>query len=165
MKKVECEISVVNSDDDFIRISKLERVCFSDAWSLTSFLNEKKNPDSVTLAAKRKYSEYKNDGLPIAGYANIHFVYGDAYINKLAVASECRKQGIGTALLEKTIETAKEKGCGVIVLDVRKSNYNARKFYLKHGFTEKGKRKNLYQNPVEEGIVMAYCSGSGETAN
>ena len=42
-----------------------------------------------------------------------------------------------------------------IMLEVREGNKAARRFYEKCGFTEDGIRKNYYENPQENAILMS----------
>ena len=42
-----------------------------------------------------------------------------------------------------------------IMLEVREGNEAARRFYEKCGFTEDGIRKNYYENPQENAILMS----------
>ena len=58
---------------------------------------------------------------------------GEFYIDSLAVSLPYRNQGVGTALIEKAKEMAKEKGIGVVTLAVEPEN-RAKKLYQKLGF-------------------------------
>ena len=58
---------------------------------------------------------------------------GDFYIDSLAVSLPYRNQGVGTALIEKAKEMAKEKGIGVVTLAVEPEN-RAKRLYQKLGF-------------------------------
>ena len=58
---------------------------------------------------------------------------GEFYIDSLSVSLPYRNQGVGTALIEKAKEMAKEKGIGVVTLAVEPMN-TAKKLYQKLGF-------------------------------
>ncbi len=58
---------------------------------------------------------------------------GEFYIDSLSVALPYRNRGVGTALIEKAKEMAKEKGIGVVTLAVEPEN-RAKKLYQKLGF-------------------------------
>ena len=58
---------------------------------------------------------------------------GEFYIDSLAVSLPYRNQGVGTALIEKAKEMAKEQGIGVVTLAVEPTN-PAKKLYRKLGF-------------------------------
>jgi ribosomal-protein-alanine N-acetyltransferase len=57
-------------------------------------------------------------------------------------------------LMENILELAKEKNCGQILLEVRKSNKPAIDLYKSYGFVESGIRKEYYNNPKESAILM-----------
>ena len=58
---------------------------------------------------------------------------GEFYIDSLAVSLPYRNQGVGTALVEKAKEMAKEKGIDVVTLAVEPEN-RAKRLYQKLGF-------------------------------
>ena len=58
---------------------------------------------------------------------------GEFYIDSLAVSLPYRNQGVGTALIEKAKDMAKEKGIGVVTLAVEPEN-KAKRLYQKLGF-------------------------------
>ena len=65
---------------------------------------------------------------------------GEFYIDSLALSLPYRNQGVGTALIEKAKELAKEKGIGVVTLAVEPEN-KAKRLYQKLGFA--------YQRAIE----------------
>ena len=58
---------------------------------------------------------------------------GEFYIDSLAVSLPYRNQGVGTALIEKAKELAKEMGISVVTLAVEPEN-RAKRLYQKLGF-------------------------------
>ena len=58
---------------------------------------------------------------------------GEFYIDSLAVSLPYRNQGVGTALIEKAKELARELGIAVVTLAVEPQN-RAKKLYQKLGF-------------------------------
>ena len=58
---------------------------------------------------------------------------GEFYIDSLSVSLPYRNQGVGTALIEKAKELAKEQGIGVVTLAVEPMN-TAKKLYQELGF-------------------------------
>ena len=65
---------------------------------------------------------------------------GEFYIDSLAVSLPYRNQGVGTALIEKAKELARELGIAVVTLAVEPEN-RAKKLYEKLGFA--------YQREIE----------------
>ena len=58
---------------------------------------------------------------------------GEFYIDSLSVSLPYRNKGVGTALIEKAKELAREQGIGVVTLAVEPQN-TAKKLYQKLGF-------------------------------
>jgi [ribosomal protein S18]-alanine N-acetyltransferase len=79
-------------------------------------------------------------------------VADEAQIIDIFVEPEQRRQGLAEKKLRAWISElpAKTK----IILEVRVSNTPARKLYEKLGFTESYQRKNYYQNPKEDALVL-----------
>jgi ribosomal protein S18 acetylase RimI-like enzyme len=59
----------------------------------------------------------------------------DCWLEDLFVRAEDRRKGLGEALLDRTIERARERGCGRIELDVTESNRAAWALYERMGFS------------------------------
>ena len=57
-------------------------------------------------------------------------------IDDICVAEKMRRQGVGRALLDRAEASAREAGCGRLVLDVFRFNENALAFYRDMGFAE-----------------------------
>lgn len=55
------------------------------------------------------------------------------FLSTLVVNEKCRKQGIGTAILEKVDKIAQEHGCNVISLQVQHNSW-MEDWYLRKGF-------------------------------
>lgn len=62
----------------------------------------------------------------------------------LAVASQCRGQGLAKRLLLTLEDWAKNQGYRALVLEVRSDNFQAIEFYKKQGFIKKKLLKNYY---------------------
>jgi GNAT superfamily N-acetyltransferase len=60
---------------------------------------------------------------------------GDAYLEELYVIPSRRRQGTGRALLEASIETAREAGANHFELTTGETDTEARALYESHGFT------------------------------
>ncbi len=74
----------------------------------------------------------------IKGYALVNYVVQNnlflnvperCFVDQLAVKDEFRRQGIGTKLMRYIADTAKERGCVSVELDVWCENYDAVDFY------------------------------------
>ena len=128
------------------RVAELEKQCFSTPWSETALSEELSNKFARFFVALLNGE--------IVGYIGAHNILGEVYITNVAVFPEYRKNGFGEALIKKFIEMVKKENADFITLEVRKSNISAINLYEKCGFNEVGKRKNFYEKPCEDAILM-----------
>jgi ribosomal-protein-alanine N-acetyltransferase len=101
---------------------------------------------------------YGSNGV-VLGYAGLTVVAGEGYINNIAVRQEYRKQGVASDLLNVFIRFAEAQGLAFLTLEVRVSNTAAKNLYMKHGFAQVGRRKNYYDHPKEDAILMTRTFG------
>jgi [ribosomal protein S18]-alanine N-acetyltransferase len=93
-------------------------------------------------------------GVEVAGILIGRMVADEFEILNLAVAVEHRRQGIAASLIDGALEAVKSEGCRVAHLEVRASNAPAIALYRGRGFTETGRRKQYYQNPAEDALLL-----------
>ena len=133
---------------DLDQVMEIENACFSVPWTETGFFTYLLRDDTLFLVAE--------DGEDIYGYCGIVMVMDEGDITNVAVASSMRNQGIGKMLLNKLFEETKNKGVNKIFLEVRESNAGAIHLYEKMGFVVTGRRKNYYEAPREDAILMMH---------
>ena len=129
-------------------IAKLEKECFSTPWSEDGLKSELDNNFARFFVA---FCEGK-----IAGYIGSHNILGEVYITNVAVFPEFRRKGVGKALVEFLVNEMKAENAEFVTLEVRKSNQNAISLYEKCGFQKVGERRNFYEKPIEDAILMTY---------
>lgn len=122
----------------------IEKECFAQPWSEKSFEDFFRSECSFLLVAEVS-------GKP-CGYVGMYIVCGEGEITNLAVLSDYRRYGIGSSLIEELCKTA---GVSRLNLEVRESNAGARLLYEKMGFKVDGRRKNFYEKPREDAILMS----------
>lgn len=128
---------------------KLEKECFSSPWSEKGFECAINEGLSYFISAKNETGDFM-------GYAGMYSAADEGYIYNIAVWTEYRSNGVGSALLKNLLEYSEKSGLLFLSLEVRKSNINAIKFYEKLGFKELGIRKNFYDFPKEDAVIMSY---------
>jgi ribosomal protein S18 acetylase RimI-like enzyme len=80
---------------------------------------------------------------------------GSWYLNIIAVYPEFRGIGIGSMLLGRAEELARAAGASQISLIVEESNAGAHKLYLRHGFVEWARRRNVpFPGSTDEGDLI-----------
>lgn len=136
-------------------IAELERRCFSDPWSRQMLVEHMKNECAATIVAQGE------DGT-VLGYAGLLTVLDEGYITNIAVHPEFRRQGIASQLLDVFTRFAQGNHMAFLTLEVRDANAAARALYAKHGYEEVGRRKNYYDHPKEDAIIMTRFFGEEE---
>ena len=128
------------------QIAALERKCFSDPWSQAMLEEELFNPQASFLVAEDEEGN-------ILGYAGLHVVLDEGYVDNIAVEPAARRHGVASALLDVYCRFG-EVNLSFLTLEVRVSNTPAISLYEKQGFQRAGLRKNYYQHPKEDAIIM-----------
>ncbi len=135
------------SRDNVGQIADIEAECFSHPWSRQMLEEELDNLSASFIAAQAA------DGT-ILGYAGLTVVLDEGYINNVAVRAEYRRHGVASALLDVFIRFAQANALAFLTLEVRASNAAAIALYRKHGFERAGVRKNYYEDPREDAVLM-----------
>jgi len=133
--------------DHLDQVAEIEQICFSDPWSRRMLSEHLENECAATLVAL-------SENGTVLGYAGLLVVLDEGYITNVAVRPEYRRQGIAGELLAVFHRFAEGNKMAFLTLEVRDSNASARALYTKHGFKEVGVRKNYYDHPKEDAIIM-----------
>lgn len=142
--------------DHLDAVAALERICFSDPWSRQLLAAELDNDLSAFLVAL-------DDGGEVAGYAGLQVVLDEGTITDIAVRPDCRRRGVAGQLLEVFLNFARGNRLAFLTLEVRASNYDAIALYGSRGFRSAGRRKNYYEHPREDALLMTLDLAAGGT--
>ena len=129
------------------QIAALERECFSDPWS-ESLLEDALFDEQASFIVAEDGEEGN-----ILGYAGLHAVLDEGYIDNIAVAPEARRHRVASAQQDVFCRFG-AVNLAFLTLEVRKSNTAAIALYEKHGFQQMGLRPGYYQHPREDAIIM-----------
>ena len=143
MSSYKIESMNVSHVEGIFEVSKLS---LPEAWNIESIEKELSNKLAKYLVAL--------DGNTVIGFVGMWIVFDEGDITNIAVHPAYRKQGIGNLLMNSLIALCKENNITSLTLEVRESNLPAQNLYKKHEFTEEGIRKNFYDNPKENAIIM-----------
>ncbi len=137
------------------QIAALEKDCFSQPWTVPMLEEELFNPQASFLVAE--------DGEGgVLGYAGLHVVLDEGYIDNIAVERDARRHGVASALLDVFCRFA-EANLSFLTLEVRVSNAPAIALYETHGFQQVGIRPGYYQNPREDAAIMTRYFNQDQT--
>lgn len=124
----------------------MEKECFpKEPWSYQMLVS--------SFQSESFYGVLCEDGGEIIGYGGITVTADTADIDNIAVTEVYRGGGVGTRILKELIKAAKKIGAKKVFLEVRVSNSNAMKLYLKNGFNGVYARTRYYSDG-EDGLVM-----------
>ena len=126
-------IKIVPMNADHLEsLEQLERICFSRPWSRKMLAEELENQCDA--------------GLLVAA--------DEGYITNVAVFPEQRRRGIAGQLLQVFLNFAEANRLAFLTLEVRPSNAAAIALYQGFGFQEAGRRKNYYDLPKEDALIL-----------
>jgi [ribosomal protein S18]-alanine N-acetyltransferase len=131
---------------DVPAVAEIERASYSVPWSEPTFrgLLRRRDAELVVAAA---------DDV-VVGFAVFWAVVDQGELGNVAVSAAWRGQGLGERLVADVIRRAAERGVRELFLEVRPSNAVARRLYDRFGFRHVGRRRNYYQDPVEDALVL-----------
>lgn len=130
---------------DIPAVARIEQQLFSRPWSEQAFLKSLEQDTLFVVVLKRN---------TIVGYCGMYCFMEEGEIMNVAVVPHWQNQGIGRRMLETLLEQSWEKGIRRVILEVRVSNANAIHLYESLGFQNCGIRKELYELPREDGMIM-----------
>ena len=128
-------------------LEALEQACFSLPWTRDMLLSQLPDENHEFIAAEDESGK-------LLGYVGMMCVLDEGYISNVAVDPACRRQGIGDLLIRELLARAEKRDLSFVTLEVREHNAPAIALYRKHGFSPVGLRKNYYEAPVENAILM-----------
>ncbi len=139
-----------NVIDDILEIQK---ECGLTAWTKRDYLNEIRRDDSIAKAAKSGNGR-------IIGFVVVRLLmnsdnlFDNSEIHNIAVRKSFQNKGIGQKIFDEILGELRKNDISESWLEVRESNKKAIKFYMKNGFEIEATRKNYYNNPLENGLIM-----------
>ncbi len=125
-------------------LAEIEKACFHAPWS-AAMLREELGKGIFLVA--------EQDGAAV-GYVGCQTVLDEGYITNVAVSPDCRRQGIGRALVAALKARAAQAGLAFVTLEARASNAPAIVLYEGAGFRRVGVRRNFYTAPTEDAVLM-----------
>jgi [ribosomal protein S18]-alanine N-acetyltransferase len=162
---------------DLDQVIAIERASFTMPWTLDTFRGLLRRTDADLFvadvadgpvadgpvaegpaaegpASAGSASEGSAAGRRVVAYAAVWMVVDQAELGDIAVAAEWRRRGIAKRLIDTVLEHVGRRGVREIFLEVRPSNHEARRLYERYGFEAIGRRKNYYNSPREDALVL-----------
>ena len=133
--------------EDLEYVTAIEAAVFSMPWSKEGFAAALVMPGAKYLVAADKEER-------ILAYCGYYGAFDEAEITNVAVEPEARRNGYATLMLLELLKQAKQDGIKKVYLEVRYSNVGAIALYERLGFKRLGLRRDFYERPKEDAIVM-----------
>jgi ribosomal-protein-alanine N-acetyltransferase len=92
---------------------------------------------------------------PCAAYLLGWHVADELQLLQLVTRKESRRSGAARALLLAFLDYGRTHQARLVLLEVRRSNVAARDLYASVGFAEHDVRRNYYEDPCEDALVLA----------
>ena len=142
-------VNVVPMQADHLdELARLERICFSRPWSRTMLAEELENQCAAFLVAVEPVTK------KVVGYAGLLVMADEGYITNVAVFPEYRRRGVAEQLIAVFDKFARGNRLAFLTLEVRPSNAAAIALYQRFGFEEVGRRRNYYDLPKEDALIL-----------
>jgi len=143
---------------DLDTVEEIERASYPTPWSRSMFVAELRKPSSVAIGA------YSEEG-DLVGYAFVSRYVDAWHVMNVAVATDHRRRGIATTLLERVFEVTASDPRSGYTLEVRVSNAHAIGLYEGLGFEARGIRRGYYTDNREDALIMWRDPASSEQAS
>jgi ribosomal-protein-alanine acetyltransferase len=104
------------------------------------------------------------DGGRLQAFLIARFSAAECELENLVVASQHRRRGLASQLLQALVAIARQRNLERVLLEVRESNHAARACYERAGFKENSRRKAYYTQPLEDAILFSLtlnCTSAG----
>jgi tRNA threonylcarbamoyl adenosine modification protein YeaZ/ribosomal-protein-alanine acetyltransferase len=133
---------------DLAAVEALQRRAFTNPWGADAIKWELENTDVARLYVMR------GPAGSVVAYCACWKVFDELHINSLAVEESLRRRGLARRLLHFVILDAHASGARSATLEVRQSNHAARLLYEGLGFRVEGVRRDYYQDPREDALIL-----------
>lgn len=133
---------------DVDRVCVLEEMAFSMPWHKESFIEMIENKDALYLVAEDAQTG-------VIGCCGMRSIVGEGDISNVVVHPDFRGRGVAYQMLTELLSRGeRDFEIKEFTLEVRYSNMGAIRLYEKLGFVSEGVRKNFYEEPVEDALIM-----------
>lgn len=132
---------------DVARVAAIEAESFTSPWQANTFRSLLERP-----GAELWVLDDREDG--VVGYSVLWCILDEGELANIAVVESHRSMGLGRRLLSAMVDVARARGVVSLYLEVRVSNHRAAELYERFGFERIGIRRNYYDSPKEDAVLM-----------
>lgn len=133
---------------DMSEVLEIEQQSFEFPWSEEDFIRCLRQRNCIGMVA-----EYEER---VVGFMIYELHKSRLHILNFAVASDCRRHGIGQQMTEKLIGKLSAQRRSRIMLEVRETNLDAQLFFRNVGFRAISVLRDFYDDTTEDAYLMQY---------
>lgn len=139
------------SPGDMDYLLKIQKACKGiAAWRTCDYEQLAGDPRGLLLVAESEGRISQE----IVGFSACYRIEAEAELWNIAVSPAHRRRGVARALLSEACQKLSGLGVLKLFLEVRESNLPATELYRSFGFEPLARRKQYYQNPREDALLL-----------
>ncbi len=142
-----CSIRAAAGSDIPAIFSLAENTPNAAHWSARQY------QDIFNPVAPRRLALVIEEGDSVRGFIVGRSMAREWEIENIVVAPAYQQLGFGSRLLKEFLEIARKASASSVLLEVRESNFAARRLYQKTGFVQTAIRPRYYQEPSENALI------------
>jgi ribosomal-protein-alanine N-acetyltransferase len=133
---------------DMPEVLQIEQQSFEFAWTEEDFLRCLRQRNCIGMVAEQ--------GEKVVGFMIYELHKAKLHILNFAAHDGCRRQGVGTQMVQKLISKLSSHRRTKITLEIRETNLGAQLFFSKQGFKAVRVLRNYYEDSGEDAFLMQY---------
>jgi [ribosomal protein S18]-alanine N-acetyltransferase len=133
---------------DMASVLEIEQQSFEFPWSEDDFIRCLRQRNCIGMVAER-------DG-QVCGFMIYELHKNRLHLLNFAVAMPARRQGVGTAMIDKLASKLSSDRRNRIMLEVRETNLDAQLFFRERGFRAISVLRSFYEDSPEDAYLMQY---------
>ncbi len=133
--------------NDVARVAEIEAEAFTSPWKAETFHTLIERPGAELWVLE-------DPDAGVVAYAVVWCILDQGELANIAVSEGFRRRGYGAYMLARVVEVVRERGVESLYLEVRVSNTGAADMYRSFGFKEIGVRRDYYDHPREDALLM-----------
>lgn len=135
-------------ETDLEQVAHLEELCFSPPWSI-SLLRQ-----GLGYSLDTYWVLETGQSPVLIGYAALRILAGEAELQRIAVDPAYQGRGYARELMGEITAFSRKNQVSDLILEVRSGNAAARNLYKSYGFREEAVRRDYYEHPAEDAVLM-----------
>lgn len=133
---------------DMPAVLAIENQCFEFAWTEEDFIRCLRQRNCIGMVAE------KDD--EVVGFMIYELHKNRLHILNFAVNVDCRRQGVGHAMVNKLLGKLSHERRNRIMLEVRETNLEAQLFFKSLGFRAISVLRDFYEDTDEDAYLMQF---------